>query len=133
MKIMGDANILISAILFPNSIVSGIFKHIIEKNEMVLCQYTIDEIRHVFNKKFPKKIKEMEIFLEKLSYELFEINETEKKKYPNIRDIGDIPVLINAIESNVDIFITGDQDFDEIRIKKPIIMKPSKYRNEFME
>ena len=130
---MVDANILISAILFPNSIVSGIFKHIIEKNEMVLCQYTIDEIKRVFNKKFPQQTKEMEIFLEKLSYELFEINETEKKKYPNIRDIGDIPVLINAIESNVDIFITGDQDFDEIRIKKPIIMKPSKYRNEFME
>jgi predicted nucleic acid-binding protein len=40
--------------------------------------------------------------------------------------------LSAAIESNADIFITGDKDFDEINIDKPIIMKPRKFADEYM-
>jgi predicted nucleic acid-binding protein len=40
--------------------------------------------------------------------------------------------LANAIESNVDILITGDKDFDEIIIKRPQIIKPGKYITEYM-
>jgi putative PIN family toxin of toxin-antitoxin system len=33
-------------------------------------------------------------------------------KYPQIRDKDDILLLASAIETNADIFITGDKDFD---------------------
>jgi predicted nucleic acid-binding protein len=52
--------------------------------------------------------------------------------YPKIRDIDDFPVLVAAIESNVDILITGDKDFDEIKIDRPRIMKPRKFADEYM-
>jgi putative PIN family toxin of toxin-antitoxin system len=133
MQIMVDANIIVSAILFPQSIVSGTIKNIISHDKLVLSQYTIDEIKDVFNKKFPHRIDEMEKFMEKLPYELFLLKEMDIKKYPKIRDIDDLPVLANAIESNVDLLITGDNDFNEIRIKKPKIMKPKEYVSRYMK
>ena len=130
---MLDANIIVSAILFPKSIISEILKHIVQNNKIILCQYTIEEIKKVFDRKFQHNINEMEIFLEKLPFELFSLEKISIKKYPNIRDIDDIPVLANAIESNADILLTGDKDFYEIKIKKPIIMKPKKYIDKYMK
>ncbi|MCL2793589.1 MAG: putative toxin-antitoxin system toxin component, PIN family [Spirochaetaceae bacterium] len=130
---MIDANIIISAILFPESVLSKILKHIILNSEITLSQYTIDEVYKVFNKKFPHRVNEMKDFIDKLPYELFSLNEIKVKQYPNIRDIDDMPVLINAIESNVDILITGDKDFDEIKIRKPRIMNPRMYFEEYMD
>jgi len=129
---MVDANILISAILFPQSIISEIVKHIIRNSKMILSQYTVDEVYKVFGRKFSHRINEMESFMEKLPYELFSRKETSIKKYPNIRDINDVPVLKDVIESNVDIFITGDKDFEDIKIRTPKIMKPGKYFEEYI-
>jgi predicted nucleic acid-binding protein len=40
--------------------------------------------------------------------------------------------LANAIESKVDILITGDKDFDEIIIERPKIINPRKYIDEYI-
>jgi putative PIN family toxin of toxin-antitoxin system len=119
---MVDANIIISAILFPNSIVAKAFNQLIENYDLVLSKYTLFEIEDVFNEKFSHRMMEMKEFMQKTPYELFENNKRKNKAYPNIRDIDDLPVLINAIESKVDIFITGDKDFDDILIKNPRII-----------
>jgi putative PIN family toxin of toxin-antitoxin system len=129
---MVDANIIVSAILFPNSVVAKVFTHLMENYNLVLSKYTLYEIEDVFKEKFSHRIMEMKEFLQKTSYELFEDKKVENKEYPNIRDIDDLPVLINAIESNVDLLITGDKDFDDILIKKPKIIKPRKYIDEYM-
>ncbi|GHT91727.1 hypothetical protein FACS1894140_2770 [Spirochaetia bacterium] len=133
MQIMVDANILISAILFPQSTVTKVLRHIVSNHILMLSQYTIDETKKVFTKKFPHRIDEMNKFMEKIPYKLFFLNEIDNEKYPNIRDIDDLPVLANAIESNVDLLVTGDKDFDEIMIKKPKIIKPRKYIDEYMK
>jgi len=132
MRIMVDANIIISAILFPKSIISNVLNHLIDNYSLVLSDYTIDEIEDVFNEKFPHRIFEMKNFLQKTPYELFTLNKINNKKYPNIRDIDDLPVLVNAIESKVDLLITGDKDFDDIKIERPRIMNPRKYIDEYM-
>jgi putative PIN family toxin of toxin-antitoxin system len=130
---MVDANIIVSAILFPKSVVAQAFNHMIDNYILILSQYTIDEVEDVFNEKFPYRIDEMKIFMEKVPYELFILKKIGDKKYPKIRDIDDLPVLANAIESNVDLLITGDHDFDEIILEKPKIIKPRKYIDEFMK
>jgi putative PIN family toxin of toxin-antitoxin system len=132
MKIMADANIVISAILFPKSTVAKAFAHIIDNNLLVLSRYTLDEIDGVFKEKFPHRIEDMKKFLEKVPYELFNLNKIDNKKYPDIRDIDDLPVLANAIEADVDILITGDNDFDGINMEKPKIINPRKYIDEYM-
>jgi predicted nucleic acid-binding protein len=37
-----------------------------------------------------------------------------------------------AIESNVDVLITGDKDFGEIIIDRPMIMTPRNFIDKFM-
>jgi len=44
-----------------------------------------------------------------------------------------LPVLANAIESKVELFITGDKDFDDVIVEKPKIIKPRKYIDEYMK
>ena len=97
MRIMADANIIVSAILFPKSVVANALKHLIDNFSLVLSEYTIYEIEDVFNEKFPHRITEMKEFLKKTPYELFTLSKTNKKKYPNIRDIDDLPVLANGV------------------------------------
>jgi predicted nucleic acid-binding protein len=95
MKIMLDANIIVSAILFPQSSKTKALEHIVSNYNLVLSQYAVDETEKVFSKKIPHEL-----------YLLKEITD----KYPDIRDVDDLPVLANAIESNVDILITGDKE-----------------------
>ena len=38
-----------------------------------------------------------------------------------------MPVLVSAILSDSDILITGDKDFEDVKIDKPLIFTPSKY------
>ena len=130
---MADANIIVSAILFPKSTIANVLKHLIDNFSLVLSNYTIYEVEDVFNEKFPHGISEMKEFLQATPHELFTLNRINYKKYPSIRDIDDLPVLANAIESKVDLLITGDKDFDGLMIKKPKIIKPRKYIDEYMK
>jgi putative PIN family toxin of toxin-antitoxin system len=129
---MVDANIIISAGLFPESTVGKALGHIVKNHKLVLSKYTLDELRNVFKRKFPDKALFLENFIERLKYELIDIRISEHKKYPQIRDIDDIPLLASAIEAKVNVLITGDKDFDEILIEIPKIMKPREYIEKYM-
>ena len=123
MRIMTDTNILVSAILFPNSIAKRVLERIMIEHQFVLCSYIIDELHQVFEKKFWYKIEILEPFLLELSFELiYTPKRIEFSEYPNIRDKNDLPILVSAILSDVDIFITGDKDFHAVDIEKPQII-----------
>ena len=133
MRILLDTNVIISAGLFPKSTIAEALSHIMKNHKLVICQFTLNELSGVFKKKLPERKKYLNEFIEKLKYELIDIDIKDCKKYPQIRDIKDIPILANAIEAKVDLLVTGDKDFDEIVIKTPIIIKPSKYIQEYMQ
>jgi uncharacterized protein len=123
MRIMTDTNILISAILFPNSIAKRVLEKILVEHQLVLCSYIIDEIHKVFESKFWDKIEIVEPFLLELSFELvYTPKRINPDEYPNIRDKNDLPILVSAILSDIDIFITGDKDFHAVDIEKPRII-----------
>ena len=64
MKILVDTNILISAALFPGSKPHlAYLKAVCYPNTACVCDQNIDELRRVFNRKFPRKIDAMEGFL----------------------------------------------------------------------
>jgi len=135
MKIMLDANVLISAILFPNSIIGCTVEHIKKFHTIVLCQYILDEIEFGFKnkKKLTDKLQNVTDYISLLPFELYRLDALDFQKYPYIRDKKDLPILANAIESGVDILITGDADFDSVEIDKPRIMKPRQFQDEFMK
>jgi len=131
MRVMIDTNILVSAILFPNSSMSTLIWDITMKHELVICSYTIDELHMVFERKFEKKIPCLELFLSELSYELiYTPKKFDKSEYPDIRDPKDLPILVSAINSDVEVFITGDKDFHAVDIEVPRMMTASEFLAE---
>lgn len=104
------------------------FSHLIEKHTVIISSYTKNECKEVFEKKFPAKIEQLEIFFDGINFEEYTTpNKIDEKKYPKIRDIKDLPVLVSAILSDSDILLTGDKDFAEVKIDKPLIFTPAKY------
>lgn len=128
MKVFVDTNVIISAMLFPSGKVARVFSHLLEKHTVVISSYTKEECKEVFERKFPEKLKQLEIFFDGINFEEFTTpNKIDENKYPKIRDVKDLPVLASAILSDSDILLTGDKDFEELKIDKPLIFSPTRY------
>lgn len=128
MKVFVDTNGIISAMLFPSGKVARVFSHLLEKHTVVISSYTKEECKEVFERKFPEKLKQLEIFFDGINFEEFTTpNKIDENKYPKIRDVKDLPVLASAILSDSDILLTGDKDFEDLKIDKPLIFSPTRY------
>ena len=125
MRVLIDTNILISAALNSQGTPYRAFlKAVTYPNRGIICDQNIEELRRVFNRKFPQKISLLEHFLSiaLLTMEVIPtpIEESETESY--IRDVNDRPILRAALMANVDVLVTGDKDFLESGIHKPQIM-----------
>ena len=119
---MLDTNILVSAFVFRSKRFYAAIDYIVTNHELVLSSYIIDELRDVVRRKFPKMIGALDEFLTVLSFTLAYSPRNIPSGVFEIRDISDAPILYTAIIEGVDILITGDKDFDDIDIEKPVIM-----------
>ena len=132
MRIMIDTNVLISAILFPKSQITKVIQRVTEVHTLVLCSHIIEELHEIFKRKFREKSHLLDKFLSKVAIELVytpaDINFAD---YPDIRDKGDLPILVSALLSDVDILITGDKDFFTVEIDKPEIITPRDYLDRY--
>lgn len=54
-----------------------------------------------------------------------------EKKLFKIRDENDYIILHTAIVEDVDVFITGDKDFDDVAIDKPKIMNTTEFLEKY--
>ena len=65
MRVLVDTNILISAALSPNGTPYKAFLKVVTyPNKGIICDQNIEELRRIFNRKFPQKIFLLEYFLE---------------------------------------------------------------------
>lgn len=55
MKIMLDTNVLISTIFFPTTQTHELIHTLADNHSIVLCDYVIEELRLVVERKFPSK------------------------------------------------------------------------------
>jgi putative PIN family toxin of toxin-antitoxin system len=131
MRILTDTNIIVSAILFPNSVVARVWSNIIEHHHVIISKYSINELKTVFQRKFPDSIDALQHFLAHLTCEIADAEQPDIK-VPPIRDKTDLPILIAAIVANADILLTGDKDFTDIPLNKPIVMNPTTFMTSFM-
>jgi putative PIN family toxin of toxin-antitoxin system len=131
MKYLLDTNILVSMFLLPNSISSKAYdKAVTPPHNAVVCSYSIDELKRVFNKKFPNRLKELGNFIASLSSSVEFIEtpyDVEYEAEKAIRDKNDRPILRSAIFHKIDIIITGDKDFLESGISSPKIITPVQF------
>lgn len=96
---------------------------------MVLSSYIVEELKDVVKRKFPDKVGVVDTLLAKMNYEYVYTPDILNEALFEIRDVKDYPVLYTAILEDVDILVTGDDDFNNVKVEKPEILTPA----EFME
>ena len=127
MRVMLDTNILVSAFVFKSKLMNELIYKVSNNYEIVICSYTIEELRELIKKKFKIKQEILQEFLNEFPFTLVNSPKNIRKKLFEIRDDNDYIILHTAIIEDVDIFITGDKDFYGININKPKIMSASKF------
>ena len=121
MRVLIDTNVLISAALSANGIpFQAYVKAASYPNHGLLCEQNVDEMKRIFNKKFPNR-------LALLTLELVPIPTEKDSSEIQIRDRNDRPILRAAIEAKADVLLTGDKDFLDSGVKNPMIMTPADF------
>lgn len=130
MRVLIDTNVLISAALNANGVPFRAYvKAASYPNHGLICEQNVDEMKRIFNKKFPNHLASLDKFLSValLTLELVPIPTEENISETQIRDVNDRPILRAAIKSKADILLTGDKDFLESGVKNPMIMTPAEF------
>lgn len=128
MRILIDTNILISAILFPNSKPAKALLKVAENHEPVLSEQNLTEFREVIKRKAPEHLPDAEALLAALSFELI-----PSSPYAGtlIRDPKDQPILNAAILAGVDMLITGDKDFLVLDLEQPLCITAAQFLDDY--
>lgn len=132
MRILIDTNVLISAALSANGTpFQAYIKATSYPNHGLICEQNVDEMKRIFNKKFPQRLESLNKFLSiaLLTLELVPIPTDENLSELQIRDVNDRPILRAAINAKADILLTGDKDFLESGLENPVIMPPVGFLN----
>ena len=111
----------------------SIFKSRNYPNKGIICDWSIDELYRVYNRKFPDRISLLNQFLAMISTTI-EIIPTPVETAADelkIRDVNDRPILRAAQNAGVDLILTGDKDFLESEVKSPTIVSPSLFLHNF--
>lgn len=130
MRVLIDTNIMISAALNSNGTPYQAFlKAVTYPNKGIICDQNIEEMRRIFNRKFPQKISLLEHFLSiaLLAMEVVPTPIEEAETEHCIRDAADRPILRAALAARADILLTGDKDFLESGIVKPKIVTAAEF------
>ena len=131
MKVMLDTNILISAFVFKSKKMNELIYKLSKEHEIIICSYTVEELKELINTKFKVSQKDLDEFLKIFPFNLVYSPTSVDNKLFNIRDKDDYIILHTAIIEDVDIFITGDKDFDDVDIDKPEIMNATEFLEKY--
>jgi len=128
---MIDTNVLVSALLFPRPQMTVLMHKITVEHQLVLSSYVVEELLQVTRRKFADKIETVDELLSRLPYEFAYTPKQQKPGLFEIRDEKDYPVLYSAIVEDVDVFITGDKDFEGLNLEKPKIITPAGFLGKY--
>lgn len=131
MRVMIDTNILISVLLFPSQQMNALIYKITTEHQLILSSYVVDELLNVVRRKFKDKLEAADLLLSQLPYELVYTPAQPKPGLFEIRDERDYPVLYSAITEDVDVFVTGDKDFDGLDLERPEIISSAGFLEKY--
>jgi len=130
MRVLIDSNVLVSAIYAPNSVSHNAYKKAVTAPyQGLICTFSLEELRRVFNRKLPHRIQHLERFIaETISVvEIVPIPSIAHVDEEKIRDVKDRPILRAAISAGAEILLTGDKDFLESGLQIPRMMNASEF------
>ena len=127
MRVMLDTNILISAFVFKSKKMNELISKLSKEHDIIICSDTVEELKKLIETKFRVGQQDLDEFLKDFPFDLVYSPTSIENKLFEIRDKDDYIILHTAIIEDVDIFITGDKDFDDIDIDKPKIMNATEF------
>ena len=123
MRVMLDTNIFVSMIFFPSTQTRELSKRLTDSHQIIVCDYVIEELRIVTDRKFSGKRNDIDRFFFELPFELvYTPKMVDLDDLPEIRDSKDSPILAAAVMEDVDVLVTGDKDFLILDIDMPEIV-----------
>lgn len=129
---MLDTNIFVSMIFFPSAQTRELARRLTEGHQIMVCDYVIEELRLVTDRKFPAKRKFIDSFFLELPFELIYTPKVlDLKEFPVMRDAKDSPILATAIMEDVDVFVTGDKDFLVLDVDMPAIVTMAEFLERY--
>ena len=132
MRVMLDTSIFISMIFFPSAQTRELARRLTDGHQIVVCDYVVEELRLVTDRKFPTKRKFLDRFFLELPFELiYTPRALDSSVFPEMRDAKDFPILATAIMESIDIFVTGDKDFLVLDVDMPEIVTMAEFLERY--
>ena len=132
MRVMLDTNIFISMIFFPSAQTRELARRLTDSCQIVVCDYVVEELRLVIERKFPTKQKFLDRFFMELPFELvYTPKILDSNAFPEMRDAKDSPILATAIIEGIDVFVTGDKDFLVLDVDIPEIITMAEFLERY--
>jgi putative PIN family toxin of toxin-antitoxin system len=129
MKVMLDTNIILAAVAFGSKYLEQLIQKSATEHSLILCDYSIDEVYDVIQRKKPTLGAAVDSFFANLSFTkaISPACVPENERLFQIRDEDDYLILHTAIVEGVDVFVTNDKDFADIDIDRPEILSPLEF------
>ena len=128
-RVLVDTNVVISALLFPNSTPARALTVVLDEHRLVLTQWVLDELHEVIGRKRPDRLPALETFLEGIDCELVEPGDPTVA----ISDPNDQPILDAAVAAAVDVLVTGDKALLGLDLVQPRIVTARQFIDEFAD
>ncbi len=118
MRVMVDTDVLLSVIFFPTERTRRLVRELSERQELILCDCVIDELKRLAERKFPARRVAMEQFLSALPYTVICTNASLPRTDR---------MLEAAEHAGADILLTGDKALLSIHSENTRILSMSEY------
>ena len=117
-RVLVDTNVIISALLFPDSTPARALALVLDEHRLVLTDWIIDELHDVVRGKRPDLLAALDTFMAGVDYELASPGGASVP----ISDPDDQTILDAAVAGAVDVFVTGDKTFLSLGLDRPRIL-----------
>ena len=122
MRILIDTNVLVSAFVFggkAGTLMNMLFE---SSHELLVSDYVDAEFKAILEMKWKEKSEKVYSLYHKLP---FVFCGSSPMPMGNLRDAKDIPVLSDALFHHADMILSGDKDFIEAEIERPLVFSLS--------
>lgn len=122
-RVLVDTNVIVSALLFPNSVPAEALSHVLLHQHLVLADQVLEELHQVIARKRPDLLPALDALLAGIPFETASPAPSAMK----IADIDDQLILDAAVAADVDVILTGDQHFLSLGLVRPAVVTPREY------
>ena len=124
-RVLVDTNVVISALLFPDSTPARALAQVLDEHQLVLTDWIIEELHQVIGRKRPDLLADLDTFLADVDYQLASPGDPSVP----ISDPGDQPIIDSALAGAVDVIVTGDKAFLSLSLEHPRILTARDFLN----